>query len=103
MRIIQKSHIWLRFPINNIAEARHNRIPKPSEHGDEYYNRKGYFSINVQATCNAKEEFTSIDAQWPGSVHNSTILRSSAMYVKMNNMRHNNMVLLGDSGYGTSR
>nr|CAI5869963.1 unnamed protein product [Callosobruchus analis] len=54
MKIIQKSHIWLRFPINNIAEAQqecsakyqfpcvfaaihciHTRISKPSEHGDE--------------------------------------------------------------------
>lgn len=121
-KIIQKSHIWLRFPLNNMNEAQqewsakyqfpcafgaidctHIRITKPSEHGDEYYNRKGYFSINVQATCNAKEEFTSIDAQWPGSVHDSRILKNSAIYVQMNNMRHNNMVLLGDSGYGINR
>nr|CAI5845073.1 unnamed protein product [Callosobruchus analis] len=90
MKIIQKSHIGLRFPINNIAEAQQDwsakyqlpcasgaidctyiRIQKPSEHGDEYYNRKGYYSINVQATCNAKEEFTSTDAEWPGLVHDS--------------------------------
>nr|CAI5855350.1 unnamed protein product [Callosobruchus analis] len=45
--------------------------PKASEHGGEYYNSKGYFSINVQATYNAKEEFTSIDAQRPASVHDN--------------------------------
>nr|CAI5833233.1 unnamed protein product [Callosobruchus analis] len=50
-------------------------------------------SINVQATCNAKEEYTSIDAQWPGSVHDSRILKNSAIYAQMNNMRHNNVSL----------
>lgn len=71
--------------MNNIEEARqewsakyqfswafaaidctHIRNPKQSEHGNEYYNRKCYFSMNVQATCNVKEEITSIDAQWLG-------------------------------------
>nr|CAI5822607.1 unnamed protein product [Callosobruchus analis] len=62
---------------------------------------RGYFNIKLQTTCNAKEEFTSIDAQGPGSVHDSRILNNSAIYAQMNNMRHNNM-LLGDSGYGFS-
>nr|CAI5868571.1 unnamed protein product [Callosobruchus analis] len=94
--MIQKSHIWLRFPINNIAEAQqgwnakyqfpcasgaidctHIRIPKPFGHGDGYHNKK-------------------VD---------SRILKNSAIYVQMNNnnMRHNGMVLLGDTGCGTSR
>nr|CAI5865531.1 unnamed protein product [Callosobruchus analis] len=48
---------------NSVVDCTHIRTPKPSEHGDEYYNRKGYFCMHVQATCNAKKEFTSIDAQ----------------------------------------
>nr|CAI5824804.1 unnamed protein product [Callosobruchus analis] len=36
-------------------------------------------------------------------MHDSRILKTSAIYAKMNNMRHNSMVLLGDPGYGISR
>nr|CAI5869962.1 unnamed protein product [Callosobruchus analis] len=49
-----------------------------------------------------KEEFTSIDAQWSGSVHDSRMLKNSGIYAQMNNMRHNSMMLLGDSGYRIS-
>nr|CAI5869367.1 unnamed protein product [Callosobruchus analis] len=106
MKIIQKSHIWLRFPFPcafGAIHCTHIRILNPFEHGNEHYSRKGYFNINVQTTCNAKEELTSIDAQWPGSVHNSRILKNSAIYAQMNNTRHNNMVLLHNSGYGIRR
>ncbi|KAJ8913775.1 hypothetical protein NQ315_002681 [Exocentrus adspersus] len=115
-KIMEKSHLWIRFTTNNeahqqwsskyqfpcaigVIDCTHIRITKPSQHGDEYCNRKGYCSLNVQATCNANEEFTSIDAQWPGSVHDSRILKRSMVCAQMNNMRQN-FLLLGDSGYG---
>jgi hypothetical protein len=74
------------------------RILKPSIHDDEYVNRKMFASLNVQATCN-EEIFTSIDASWPGSVHDSRIWRNSEIREQFSR-RYNNAVLLGDSGYG---
>jgi hypothetical protein len=118
-KIVAKVDTWIKFPDDNTNKAladwsAHYRFPcaigaidcthvpilKPSQHGDEYVNRKGYCSINVQATCNGKEEFTSVDAQWPGSVHDSRILRRSFIYHEMNNRRRNHELLLGDIGYG---
>lgn len=117
--IMQKSDTWIRFPstADDIAAAKiewldtykfpsaigvldctHVRIPKPGDHGDEYINRKGYPSINVQATCNAKEWFTSIVVDWPGSVHDSKIWKNSTIREVIR--RHRNTVLLGDEGYG---
>jgi hypothetical protein len=55
-----------------------NRIP--SVHGDEYINRKGFPSINVQATCNSRELFASVDVSWLGSVHDARIWRNSDTY-----------------------
>nr|CAI5828224.1 unnamed protein product [Callosobruchus analis] len=40
-------------------------ISKPAQFEDEYINRKSFASINVLATFNAQEKFTSVDVQWP--------------------------------------
>ena len=48
-------------------EHTHDKIEKSKNFGDVYINRKGHASINVQATCNAEEVFTSVDASWPSS------------------------------------
>ena len=118
-KIIEKAHFWIKFPSNNedlrisktnwqhrfnfptaigALDCTHVRIPKPSNHGDEYVNRKGFTSINVQATCDSKECFTSVTASWPGSVHDSRVWRNSAVHAVM--CRSKNAVLLADEGYG---
>lgn len=120
--IEMKADYWIKFP-TNVAEMQeaqakwqerftfpyaigavdctHVQIKKPHIHGDEYINRKGVPSINVQATCNGKEQFTSVDASWPGSVHDSRIWRNSDVCSVMTR-RHGNALLLGDVGYGIS-
>lgn len=118
-KIIEKANDWIRFPNNahEIAQAKqewqikynfpsalgvvdctHVQIEKPSLHGDEYVNRKGYASINVQATCNAREMFTSLDVSWPGSVHDARIWSNSEVRNIIRNFP--DTVLLGDEGYG---
>lgn len=62
-------------------DCTHVRIDKPSgSFGDEYINRKGFPSLIVQATCNEKCVFTSVDVSWPGSVHDNRIFRTSQLY-----------------------
>ncbi|KAK9872679.1 hypothetical protein WA026_018813 [Henosepilachna vigintioctopunctata] len=63
-RVVEQSHNWIRFPTTaeDMTEAkvlwqRHFRLPSVI---DEYICREGYPSINVQVTCNALEQFTSI-------------------------------------------
>ncbi|CAH1967271.1 unnamed protein product [Acanthoscelides obtectus] len=97
-RIVQKSNIWVRFPTTfedlhnaknewqekfnfpsaiGAIDCTHIPILNPFIHADEYVNRKNFASINVQATCNSNEEFTSVDVSWPGSVHDSRIWKNS--------------------------
>lgn len=118
--IIQKSNVWIKFP--STTEALHHEKEKwlekydfpsaigaidcthipiiiPALHGDEYVNRKGFCSINVQATCNVREEFTSVDVSWPGAFHDSRIWKNSDIFNIMQ-LNRASALLLGDSGYG---
>lgn len=121
-KIYDKANLWIKFPSqpNDIIAAKqqwqlrynfpcavgaidctHILINKPHEHGDEYINRKGMTTINVQATCNSEEIFTSVDASWPGSVHDSRIFRNSNLSQVLAPYR-GQALLLGDRGYGIS-
>jgi len=78
---VGKGNIWLKFPesIEEMESAKAGwrskynfpcaigaldctQIPikKPPSHGDEYINRKGFPSLNVQATCKFYETFSSV-------------------------------------------
>nr|CAI5826498.1 unnamed protein product [Callosobruchus analis] len=90
-KVLQNAHLYIKFPSTSdeIGEAQHLwqqeymfpaaigvldcthvRISKPPQFGYEYIYiyRKCFASINVQATCNAQEKFSSVDVQWPKKV-----------------------------------
>ncbi|XP_052268053.1 putative nuclease HARBI1 isoform X1 [Dreissena polymorpha] len=73
-------------------------IIAPSEAEEVYVCRKGYHAINVQAVVDHEMRFTDVVAQWPGSVHDSTIMENCALKQWLTTT--NNNWLLGDSGYG---
>jgi len=66
---------------------------------ETFRNRKGFFSLNVQAICNANLQFMDIVARWPGSAHDSRIFANSRIKEKFENGVFGNSVLLADSGY----
>lgn len=80
----------------------HVRIQAPSEHEYLYVNRKGYHSINVQVACDARYYIFNLVARWPGSTHDTRILRESALYQEFEAGRVTGL-LLGDSGYPLKR
>ncbi|KAK9704342.1 DDE superfamily endonuclease [Popillia japonica] len=100
-KIVEKAGIWIKFPAESSTDQATNEWANghSHRHGDEYINRKGWCSLNVQATCDGKERFTSVDAQWPGSVHDSRILKRSNIFGKMRRRQQNGLIL-GDEGYG---
>nr|CAH7744593.1 unnamed protein product [Callosobruchus chinensis] len=119
-KIIQKSDYWIHFPSTDeeferekvawqqaynfpcaigAIDCTHIPILKPAAHGDEYINRKGFPSLNVLASCNSSEVFTSVDISWPGSVHDARIWTNSTIQpvISRNQVR---ALLLGESGFG---
>lgn len=81
-------------------DCTHVRIISPGGPNAELFrNRKGYFSINVQAVCDANLRIMNIIARWPGSVHDSTIFNDSPLIVELEQGLYGSGYLLGDSGY----
>lgn len=90
-----------RFPrVIGCIDCRHIKIQSPGGDNAEYFrNRKGYFSINVQAICDANLRIIDVVSRWPGSTHDSQIFRNSAIYARFETEQMNDGLLLGDSGY----
>ncbi|XP_066596956.1 putative nuclease HARBI1 [Prorops nasuta] len=62
-------------------------------------NRKGFFSINVQAIADSELRLLDFVARWPGSAHDSTIFDNSSIKARFDSGEFGNCLLLGDAGY----
>ena len=75
----QKAHFYAmsNFPrVIGCIDGTHIRIIAPSENSHSYIIRKGYHSINAMAVCDSLGKFIYVSARWPGSCHDSFILRN---------------------------
>ncbi|KAJ8039051.1 Protein ALP1-like [Holothuria leucospilota] len=87
------------FPsVIGAIDGTHVKIIAPHQYEADYVNRKNFHSINVQVISDARRRITNIVARWPGSTHDSRILRESAVGDAFKRRAHNG-ILLGDSGY----
>ena len=77
------------------------RIATPSENEEQFVDRKGDHSLNVMLVAGSNHQFFSCNARWPGSVHDTRVLRNYVVF----NVFHNgwrpfpDAVILGDAGY----
>ncbi|XP_064464165.1 putative nuclease HARBI1 [Ornithodoros turicata] len=91
------------FPrVVGAVDGTHVRIQAPSEHEGSYVNRKNYHSINVQLIVATDCRILDVVANWPGSTHDSRILRDSNIGREFERGVHTGL-LLGDSGYPCKR
>lgn len=82
MRAIQVAFEQGGFPgVVGLIDGTHISIRAPIEEPDAYINRKKFHSLNVQVICDENMVFIDILAGWPGSVHDSRILRNSTVYI----------------------
>ncbi|XP_055380517.1 putative nuclease HARBI1 isoform X1 [Condylostylus longicornis] len=92
------------FPgVIGCVDGTHVRIITPSKnHQHLYYNRKGYHSLNVMLVCDHKMRIRYVDANNPGSSHDSFIWnysRLNAILSRENINGTRNTWILGDAGY----
>ncbi|XP_016388851.1 putative nuclease HARBI1 [Sinocyclocheilus rhinocerous] len=61
-------------------DGSHIPITPPFEDAKDYFNRKGSYSIILQAVIDHNSLFTNINVRWPGSVHDARVLRNSTLF-----------------------
>ena len=80
-------------------DCTHVPVRPPKENRDQFKNRDGYFSLNVQAVVNHRGAITHLSPRWPGSVHDTRILKESDMQQVLDQHLLGNKYLVGDQGY----
>ena len=62
----------------------HIPVSLPALNHTDYYNRKGWDSISVQAVVDHKYMFCDVCVGWPGRVHDTQVVANSALFNKAN-------------------
>ena len=76
-------------------DCTHIPLAAPSVNPEQYVNRKGNFTINTQLVVNHRGAITNVVARWPGSVHDSRILKESYLQRALENRMLGEYFLIG--------
>lgn len=89
------------FPgVIGAIDCTHIPITSPSiQIGEQFRNRKGYFSMNVQLVCEPTLYISDVVAGWPGAHHDANIFDNSSLRAKFEWGELPQGYLVGDSGY----
>ncbi|XP_053875501.1 uncharacterized protein LOC128832278 [Malaclemys terrapin pileata] len=84
VQVIVDGFAAMGFPnCGGAIDGTHIPILSPEHQATEYINRKGYFSMLLQALVDHKGHFTNINVGWPGKVHDARIFRNSGLFQKL--------------------
>ena len=63
-------------------DGTHIPILRPDVSASDYYNRKGYYSVIMQAVVDFRGLFMDVYIGWPGKVHDARVFSNSSLYRK---------------------
>lgn len=64
-----------------MVDGTHIPIRKPSVRGTDYYNRKDFHSVVLQAVTREDMRFIDVSTGWPGKIHDSRVLKISPLFL----------------------
>ena len=71
------------FPqVAGAIDGTHVPVIKPQDDPSDYYNRKGFYSIIMQAVVDYRGLFLDTYIGWPGKVHDARVFSNSCIYRK---------------------
>nr|XP_048711374.1 uncharacterized protein LOC125639019 [Caretta caretta] len=81
VQVILDGFAAMGFPnYGGAIDGTHIPILGTDHQGSQYINRKGYFSMVLQALVDHKGCFTNINVGWPGKVHDARVFRNSGLF-----------------------
>jgi len=80
-------------------DGSHIAIKAPEVEPAAYVNRKGFYSIVLQAVVDSKLMFMDCYAGWPGSVHDARVFKNSPLFNFGAKVCSPNCLILGDAAY----
>lgn len=85
-------------------DCTHILIQSPGgRHAENFRNRKGYFSFNVQTVAPENLKIIkNIVARWPGSTHDQSIFNRSTLRQSLVAGDFGNSLIVADSGYANT-
>ncbi|CAM4388262.1 unnamed protein product [Lepidochelys olivacea] len=84
VQVILDGFAAMGFPnCGGAVDGTHIPILAPDHQGSQCVNRKGYFSMVLQALVDHKGRFTNINVGWPGKVHDARIFRNSGLFKRL--------------------
>ena len=66
-------------------DGSHIPVTPPAINHTDYYNRKGWYSMLVQAVVDHNYLFRNLNIRWPDSIHDARVLANSSFYRRVNN------------------
>ena len=86
LREVVRGFNHLGFPqAAGVVDGTHIPIIHPDENATDFYNRKGFHSIIMQAVVDHRGVFTNIYIGWPGRVHDARVFKNSDLFQKGSN------------------
>lgn len=79
--IVQGYRDRWRFPqVAGAIDGTHISILAPTDDPADYHNRKGFYSVLLQAVVDHKMLIWDINVGWPGKVHDARVFSNSSLY-----------------------
>lgn len=71
---------WNMIQCAGAIDGSHIPVRPPALNHTDYYNRKGWYSMVLQAVVDHEYLFRDVNVGWPGSVHDARVFANSSLY-----------------------